>query len=421
LALDQAIPRFYYEWEKKDRTKNLGSIWFYHWVTSLLVGIIVLIFSFYFSNSLFPDVPFYPYIFLGLINRTSLILINIPNQVLRVLNKPLIYAIFTLLNLAVTLGCSIYYVLFLDRGIEGYFVAGAISGVTSAAFSIIIMLPYATPCIKSKATAESFKYALPLIPATIIGSVTNTIDRFLLQQYSTIEILGIYTIATKFAKLVFMFHTALKLSYVPFLFQTIAENTQEKSKEIITEINIFYLVPIFVAGIGISAFISDFVYFINRPSYFPIVEYVPFIVVPWVAITFFVYLMPGLSVSKRTDLMWIPNIFQLAVVSITSISLIPEFGIHGIIITLFISHITYMGVHYWLSERVYPIQNKWRKIFVLFGMMMAVSIWINGLEFSNLLISILVKLGIIGVYGLFSIVFVIGANRSWTLIQHHLK
>ncbi|MHB1195181.1 MAG: lipopolysaccharide biosynthesis protein [Longimicrobiales bacterium] len=413
LSLEQCIPRFFYEWPDQHRRRNLGAIWFYHWSSTILLGLLVLALLWFFSKSVFPDVEYYPYIVLGMINRILLRGAMIPNQTLRILRKPMVFAAYSLFNLFTTMGMAIYFVLYLDEGLYGYFIAGVYSAGLQTVASSILMLFYATPCLHSDGLRESFRYALPMIPSTIIASFSNTIDRFLLQRYASLEVLGLYSLATKFAKLIFMFHESMKLSYIPFLFNTVAESTEDRAKNLISRINLYYIIPIFMSGIAVSVFISDFVYFIDRPDYFPIIEYVPIILLPWTLITFFVYFMPGLLVSKRTDLLWIPSLAQLIVVSIFGFLLIPRYNLWGIIVTLYLNHIVFVIVNYILSERHYPLPTQWYKVWFLLGTMTAFIFGVNAVPIDNLVLRLAFKALMILVYGGLGLVVASGLSRSW--------
>jgi O-antigen/teichoic acid export membrane protein len=303
--------------------------------------------------------------------------------------------------------------------VQGYFVSNIVFGVIGALISVMVMLKFAVPCIRLDGLTSAIKFSLHNIPASFISGVTSLVDRFLLQRFASLNVLGIYSVSLKFTNLVLSFHNALKLSYVPYMVKAVAENRTEGVANI-ARMRLFYMLPIFVLCMAISIFIKDFVYYVNRSEYFPVIQWVPWLIGPVLMSTFTIYLAPGLFLAKRTDKVWIPTAIQLLVVSIGGLLLIPSFQLVGVVISRYISVITLFLVYIVLSQKYYPIPIPWSKLSLLI-VLIAGGIGLSGMiEFNNLIFDIVTKGLMLTAFFVGGLIIVIGPLSVMRLLREHL-
>lgn len=419
LSLDFAITRLYYEWPVEQRKQRVGTLWVLSWTSSILLGGCSVIFLSFVSKLLFPTVAFYPFIFLGLISTILGSLSVIPYATIRIAHKPLLYLIYSLTNFSIHTLLNIYFVLILSEGVQGYFVSNIVFGIIGSLISGIVMLRFAVPCIRLDGLQSAFKFSLPSIPASLISGVTSLIDRFLLQQFASLNVLGIYAVSLKFTNLVLSLHNALKLSYVPYMVKAVKEDRTEGIVNL-ARMRLFYMLPIFVFCMAIAIFIKDFVYYVNRSEYFPVVQWVPWLIGPVLLSSFIIYLAPGLFLAKRTDKIWIPTAAQLLVASTSGLLLIPSFQLVGVVISRYVSVITIFLVYVVLSQKYYPIPIPWLKLSLLL-VLLASGIGLSGMiEYNNLVINVITKGLVLISFVVGGLVIVIGRMPVINLLREHL-
>jgi len=390
LSLDTSITRFYYDWEENKRKRQIGSIWMMSWISHIVLGIPLIYIISLASPILFPEVTFYPFIFLGLLSQIFVCLTVVPLATIRIKKLPVIYSIYSLAIFTSRMALNIYLVLIINKGLYGYFIGNIIAGIFNVIVGSLIMLKFATPCFPRMEIKESLKFSLPMIPAKIISTTSVYLDKFILQQFASLEVLGIYAISSKFANLVLLLHSALKLSFVPFMVEAVSKGRNRGACDV-ARMSLFYLLPILTLGIMMSVYIREFVIFANRLEYFPIVKWVPWLIGPAIISTFYIYFTPGLFLSKKTDKLWIPRIIQLLAVLISGLLLIPKYELKGIVITQYISALFFFGVSFVLSDKYYPIPFNWKKIILLFFVTI-VCIYISSLlELNSFTTNILTK------------------------------
>jgi O-antigen/teichoic acid export membrane protein len=403
LQLDISITRFFYEWEFSERKWRVGNIWVLSSLSTLIIGGLSIRVLSLVTGLLFSDVDFYPYIFLGLVSLIISRLTVVPFAAFRIINMPILYAVLSTSIFLIQSGLNIYYVLILESGVEGYFVSNILGSLISLLIVSAVMFRFAKPCLKYEALKEPLQFSLPQIPASIISGLSNLMDRFLLQKYASLEILGIYALCLKFTNLVLHLHNSLKISFVPFMIKTLREEKME-GMAMVKKIRILYLVIIMAFGLSIVLFIKDFVSWIDKSEYYPIIEWMPYLIFPVIISTFTVYLAPGLFLSKRSDLSWIPAVGQLLIVFVSGIMLIPEYKMSGVIYSRYLSVISLFLITFYLSQKYYPIAVNWNKLILLNGLIIVITVFSQTMNIENILISISLNFLLLSIFLFISLI-----------------
>ena len=210
LELGMGITRFYYEWPEKERRSRLGAIWMGHWASTVGLGILSFGAIWVVSPVLFPSVAFYPYLFLGLVVTILNSMQEVINHTLRIKKLPMIFAAYNLGGFLVRVFCSIWFVVILDRKLQGYFEGLIVGNALVVMICGGLMLCYARPCFGGPALKEAVRFAMPIIWSNVLNKISSVADRLMLQYFASLEVLGIYAVSVKFAQVLTQFHGAIK-------------------------------------------------------------------------------------------------------------------------------------------------------------------------------------------------------------------
>jgi O-antigen/teichoic acid export membrane protein len=257
---------------------------------------------------------------------------------------------------------NILFVLILDKGVLGYFYGGIISGILNLSVLTILMIKVTKIDFRFAHLVEPLKYSIPSIPSTILGNFAGQVDRFLLQRFVDLNTLGLYTVGLKFANLISQFHSALKLSYGPFMFKTISE-LKETGKIIVSKMTTVYLFPLFTLTLAISLFIDDYVIWTGQEAYVGIINIVPFLCYITLISCLYLYMAPGIILSKKTGLLVFPTLSQIIVLVAVGLLILPRFKIEGILLTKFLAGSVYLIVSLIISNRVSDWRAQYSSIF----------------------------------------------------------
>lgn len=411
LSLDASVTRFYYEWPEQERKWRVGTIWVASGISSIVLGCVSFFILLHTTHILFDDVTFYPFIFLGLVNTILKSFMLVPFATIRIKQLPGLYSVFSIASFALQMSMSIYFVLILNQQLEGFFIGNIISNSIIAVVSGAIMSRLASPCIRGDGLRESLKFSLPIIPSNIVASISSVVDKFILQQFASLETLGIYAISLKFANLIVAFHSALKLSYVPFMVESMSKNRERGARDL-AQMSLFYVMPILILALAIIAYAKDFVLFADRSAYMPVIQWIPWVI--WAAIlqTYNVYFTPGLFLSKRTDLMWIPATIQMVAILSSGFLLIPTYQMAGAVISRYCSAVSFFAISLFMTKKYFPIPVNWSKIFFLMVATVSGVLALSFVEFSNIVFGILIKALFIASLGLFCLIIIVGFSSS---------
>jgi len=354
LSLDAAVSRFYYEWPEADRPRRLGALWVVSWSSAVglgvgSAGVLILL-----GSALFPDIPFYPYLFWGVLYAILGRLKFFTQTVLRIRQQPMQYSFLTLGGFALQLGLSLYWVVGREAGLEGYFWALNLSEGVSVLGCALWLSTCATPCVRGAGLRQALQFSVPLIPNTLLGNLAGVLDRWLLQHVASLEVLGLYAISLKFVNMLAVLHEALKMSFAPFLFKAVSEQGT-RAAHLIGRVRLFYLWPLLLSGIGLAVLIEDFVRLAGRADYYPVAQYVPILVVPALVEVLPAYFGSGLLLAQRTDRMWIPTALRLLLTVVGGWLLIVQWQLVGVLVTRYLVAIPAVGLSIWLSQRYYSI------------------------------------------------------------------
>jgi len=417
LALDQSITRFFYEWKLEERPTRVGNLWIVGWLSSIILQVIFLLIFNFISQYLFPDVKYFPFIFFGIIISGLTSFRLIPFTTLRILNQPRQYTFYEIITFFTNMASLVLFILVLDKKLMGYFYGSMLGGSINFLIFLSIMLKVSKPTINFKQLREAFSFSLPFIPSNFISNVSMITDRFILQQFADLHVLGIYSIGLKFATIISKLHSALKLSFIPFLHKIVIERGCTGQK-IVSEMIGVYVAPLFLLGVAICLFADDFIRFYGNKPYFEVINYIPPLVIIMIITSLYIYYSPGIYLSKKTKYLIIPTLSQLVILISSSILLIPKFKILGIIGSRFIGTTIFLSVAIYLSCRLYKWKNNYLSLLFLTFSIVAVIFLDEFITFSNAYLSLSKSVFLFGLYVLANYAFFIRTINNYKLVEN---
>jgi O-antigen/teichoic acid export membrane protein len=254
------------------------------------------------------------------------------------------------------------------------------------------------------------RFALPALPSATISTVGVTLDRILLAQFATLQTLGIYAVAMKFVELIGALHQSLKMTFVPFTMQHVAADV-ERGRRLVGSVIPFYMIPYLAATLGLVLFIGPVVRMINKPEFFPVVEWVPWLAGAYLIACLFVYFGNGMLLGNRTDLLTIPAAAQLAVMTAAAVLLIPPFQLAGVVVTRYVGAIVLFGSSLYLSRRVFRIEHHWPVLLALGAALIVFAVSGSLVTSSNAALEIAARAVIWTIFVIVALSIVVGSNR----------
>lgn len=409
LGLNRALTRFIYynaEKSKSDHDSIIYTTLISNLIGQLFFGVLILSIGPYILKPILKNIPFYPYVLLGL----GTIFFNSFIDTARVYFKSIhegkkaftldmsFFSLNIILNLIFVVGF-------------GYDVLGLFLGIliNTILFSIILCFTFYSKFVfqfKSNVWKGMVKYSIPLLPFTFLNVIFESIDKFFLNANSGSSDSGIYYLALTLAMVFSSFKESAVSAITPWVFENISSNSQS-----IARVFNVLLLSIGILGFLISLFSKELLVILSsNPDFIEAYKYVPFAI-----ISFYVIFLGQLFNIKTFYYGNYHKFLFLATATgilgevICCYLLIPAYGISGAIFsrTIAFSLQTILLVYFSKKERENPQMYNYRFLFFCLLIMSSLISIPYFVTFSfSLMVNFLIKLLIMvlvvaGVYRLF--------------------
>jgi O-antigen/teichoic acid export membrane protein len=398
FSLYQGFIRWFWEMKNQEERKQL---FFSSFLSVALLSAIfgsVLLFFVSGLSQLFFNTENYSYAFtLVIINAILTAIQTVPNSNIRYQHKSKLYTTINLTKFTLTLLFTLWFVIYLQRGITGIFEAQVIGNV----FYFIISAPYIvkniSPVFHLHIIKELFKYSLPLVLASISGILLTTIDRFMLNSMGELEDVGIYSLGFKLGNAIKVFLVmSVQMALTPLMLKKINE---EGNKRFYSKVLTYFSFVLMWLILGISMFSREAIELITKdPSYVKATYIVPIIA----TMVFFGMMkdtvMIGLHVYKKTKIIGIVITFAAILNLVLNIILIPYWGIFGAAGASLIAQLVFFITIYLFAQKSYRIPYEISKIIKI--ILVAFSLYaLSNANFEwNLISTIIFKLFLVSLY-----------------------
>ncbi|MFC1565125.1 lipopolysaccharide biosynthesis protein [candidate division KSB1 bacterium] len=365
-GIDSAFLRFYLMQEKGFTKKNTFSTTYLSMVlTSVLFSSIIFLFPEFFAELCLVGAEH-----AGLIRWCSGILlfdtlVILPFLVLRAEERSTLFMVLKLINVSVTLGMNILFLVYLKEGLVGIFKANFIgSGIT-----LIMMIPLIyrkfSFDFSNKVYAGLMKFGLPYIFTGLSVMIMDMIDRYLIKNILGESAAGIYGAGYKLSMAMVLMVTAFRFAWHPF-FLSISEKGD--AKVIYAKVLTYFVL---IAGwiyLGICFFVKDVVslgtgtwHFIPE-DYWSGLPIVPVVMASYILYGIYVNFVVGIYIKKKSK--YLPFITGISAATniILNYYLIPVYGMMGAAYATVFSYGLMAVLLLIVTRRFYPVNYEYLRI-----------------------------------------------------------
>lgn len=265
---------------------------------------------------------------------------SVSAQFIRAMGLVRLYAFNGIFNTLCTILCNVLFLLVLKWGIVGYVLSVIVANLLSMAF-----LWWAGRLWKfvklrgiSKGTAKAMLiYSIPLIPATIMWSVTNVSDRFLVTYYLGEAVNGLYSVGYKLPTVISLISSIFTQAWQ---LSAIAESEGQDRDRFYSDIFKSYQTVVFLAAGGILLFIKPITRILVSPAFFDSWQFAPFLVLSVVFSCYSSFYSSFYMATKKNVMAMVTTFIGAAMNVGLNIWLIPLYGAQGAAFATFVSYLT---------------------------------------------------------------------------------
>ncbi|MBH0173800.1 oligosaccharide flippase family protein [Fictibacillus sp. 23RED33] len=363
FGTDSALAFYYFD--VKDKAKRwayVQNVLTFRLMVAFFFVLIVLIAGYSISDVLLKDAGYFNallfavgVLFIDTIFALVLTVFRYEYKTLRVV----LYTVGKMLLIAVI---SYVFLKYIWTSVEGI-IAGRLIAVL---FVLLLigkpLLPFLRLKFDKPLLKEVLKYAAPLVPASIAFWVIVNSNRFFLSEFGSMEDVGIYGSAMKFATLITLVTSGVQMAWRPYSMEL---KNKEGNEQLFAKL---YLGILLIGLFGVMAIttVMPWVIQVLDDAYVASYQYVGLIS----AVTFlnFYYLIISVGLFVKKETKYISYYFGVAAIVnvILNLVLIPKLSIWGTVVAYLISYVIAVVLIFHKSQKVYYIPISFFKMSALF-------------------------------------------------------
>lgn len=225
---------------------------------------------------------------------------------------------------------------------------------------------------------EMLIFSAPLIPSGVAVFVGQYIDRIMINQYLTLDDVGLFGIGFRVASFVGLVIVGFQGALTPLIYAHYRDPATPPHLARIFRIFVSFALLMFLA---VSLFAKEILMVLTVPAYYDAASLVVFLV-PAILLSSMYIFAPGTAIEKKTYLiLWI-NVAGAVFNVFLNALLIPSFGIHGAAVAKLVSYSLVFGAYMWYSQKLYHVPHNWRLLAKATLLVAVIAYWFPQIKLS---------------------------------------
>ena len=372
LGISSAIFRFTgTSKEEKEKDEYLSNAQIVNILTNAITLLLFLLLSNIITKLIFDDISYVNYSYYiaiaGTVSSSSSVLISF----LRVNRQTVKIAKSSLVNLVVSVSATFVGLVYLNLGVWGALLGGAIGDLASFIF-LFVVSPKQKLIVNVNKINTLMRFAIPIFPHKIIAFLLPITSQIILMKYMDLNTLGIYNIALKFALPLVLFINLFQKAYAPYRFEIFKQGNT--NTELFAKINLLYFMVIFLGYSIVSLFGDWILVMLTDPKLHSAGFYIPFLALIPLAQSIYFAFGTGVEFSKSPKFYPIISLIGFIFILTLSIILIPKYNIVGAVLSTTVGWLIMAFCMFVYAQKIFPISYLWDKISIIIFVTFAVVI-----------------------------------------------
>ncbi|MCK4321000.1 oligosaccharide flippase family protein [candidate division WOR-3 bacterium] len=393
LGLPASVTRYYFDYSKESKEFRdfLGSVLIFFLLFGFSVVAILTFFGKPVFENLFSNIPFSPYIILGLWTALFVSIKTILLNIYRAKENALKYVSFRVASFLLTTGLIIYFVVIAKEGalgkIKGSFYASLIF------FIIFLVLTFnrSNVTLSKPKLSGALKFGLPLVPHALSALILSSADRILLSRIKTLSEVGLYSIGYQIGHVFSIIMSSIDYAWIPIYYNIAKNEVEHKAKRIFSRMATIYITFGSVLATGVILFSREIIYFMAAERFHPSHPVVPVVAAGYLIHLTYLMSVRALYLKKKTYMM-APITGFAAIINIgLNILWIPEFGMMGAAYATLVSFLIQCILIHIFAQRIYRIPYEYRNLSMIIAFVGGIFFINYSLDFKDILVSLIVK------------------------------
>ena len=398
FGLVSSIIRFYAQFKSDKRLGTFHTTMFIGSVgCAATIAILFYIVSRFFQGKVFDEKT------VGLMPIVSILIfmtctIDILTSFLRAAQRTKLYNFVALVRRYGSLLVSIFFILFVVKGIYGFYFGHALWGAVILSFLIYISVKgkrVSDLTFSSKLLGNSIKFGFPLIWAELGYLILNYVDRYLVQMYLGGVSLGIYVAGYNLATYVTeIIMYPINFAMAPIYMDILVNRGEERTKEFFEKTFRYFLLIMFPIVFGFIAVGKDLIEILATSKYLEAYPIMIYVVIGQSIYACSILLNNGLFIKKKTYIVTYV-IFAACLVNIgLNAVLIPRFGIVGAAQATLLSNIFCAVMMTYYAFKEFSFRIDYSRILLYLGIGGAMYLIISAIDLRAPIYNLVAKISV---------------------------
>jgi O-antigen/teichoic acid export membrane protein len=391
LCIESGYNRiFFYNKEIAFRKKLFTTGQAFNLFCSLIFATIMIVNAEWFAEKIFnfPEGVF----FLKMITLITVIevMTHIPFNNIRLRQVAKTFMLVNLFKFTIITTLTIYFIAIVHQGVAGVLYAQFIGGCITLALLYYITRHEYKIGFSFQQLKLMLGFSVFLIPVNLSGLILNMSNRYFLQQYKTLDDVGLYSLGAKLAGIIpFLFIGPVKQAFSPYLFEQI-DNPAE-CKKTLADFSRFFLTGLSIVALSISLFSRELIMIMADKSYTGSHNIVFILSVSFFFLGLSNIIALGIHITRKTWIVALTWSISAVANILLNIWLIPVYGRMGAAVATMLSVIIINILYLYALRRVFPVQFKYYA-FLKVLILMSVFYYAGSFVQMNIIQSVLVKI-----------------------------
>lgn len=358
LGLTGAVTRFYFEYRDDPSTlaEFWGSVLSLVLMLSMLLAGLLLVVGDRLLRPLLGDVPFWPYVALGVIATFFQPFFTTFLAVLQARNQAGRYAFISLAHFVLTTVLTVTLVVVLHWGVTGALTATLAATVCFFMVSLYLMRADLRFCLRWRHLREALAYSFPQIPHSIASQTTAMADRLILNSRLGTAVAGLYSVGAMIAMAVEVVANSVNRAYVPLSMSALKSRNPAELAQM-RSLGALVVAGFCLLGASVGAFGPEIVRLLTTPQFSSTASIVPVLVFSGVATAIYYLLVNVLFFDRRAiRLLPVCTLFGAALNVSLTLALIPRFGLIGAAVANLLAQMLATALVAVVGRRFDPVQ-----------------------------------------------------------------
>lgn len=282
-------------------------------------------------------------------------------------------------RLVLALGLNVWFVVILRWGVAGVLYSAILTSAAAGSYLMFATLRETGLRFSGPIARKLLAYGFPLVGANVGSFVLHYSDRYFLRAYDSLESVGLYSLAYKFAMLLsLLVANPFAQIWAPKALE-IQKDDPEGAPPVLRRILCHYNAVLVAGALGLALFAGEVIRVMADPEFYAAERTVPILCV---AMLFFGYRQlsyVGAVFRERSDVIGLGTLVAAGIAIAGNFALIPRWGPMGAAVATAFAFATEFAVVMVLSERMYALRYPILDLFgpvLLAGLAYAGTAWV---------------------------------------------